>query len=246
MLRTPRGAVLGALLTAALAVGLLQAPGQAASAHPRPTGTRLGRRTRTATCPPRSGSPTCSRQDDAGGEGRPDDPGRARRRRRRPVADHDVRPGQRAVGRRVDPGREHARGVGRHGRQLPGGGARDPARASRCCTAWTPCTATATCWAPPSSRTTSASAPPATRRWSRRSSTSPRWRPGRPARSGRSRRASAWPATTAGAAPTRASGRPDAGRAWRPRSTASRATAGSRPAKPTACWPPPSTSPATA
>ena len=31
MLRTPRGAVLGALLTAALAVGLLQAPGQAAS-----------------------------------------------------------------------------------------------------------------------------------------------------------------------------------------------------------------------
>ena len=30
MLRTPRGAVFGALLTAALAVGLLQAPGQAA------------------------------------------------------------------------------------------------------------------------------------------------------------------------------------------------------------------------
>ena len=61
--------------------------------------------------------------------------------------------------------------------------------------------------APPSSRTTSAWAPPATRTWSRRSGTSRRSRPGPAARSGPSRRASAWPATTAGAAPTRASAR---------------------------------------
>ena len=41
---------------------------------------------------------------------------------------------------------EHADGVGRHGRPLPGGGARHPARASRSSTASTPCTATATCY----------------------------------------------------------------------------------------------------
>ena len=66
-------------------------------------------------------------EDDAGGEDRPDDPGRADRRRRQPVADHDERVGQHPVRRRVDPGHQHARGVGRHGRPLPGGGARDAA-----------------------------------------------------------------------------------------------------------------------
>ena len=100
-----------------------------------------------------------------------------------------------------------AGGVGRHGRPLPARRARHAARASRCSTASTPCTATATCSARPSSRTTSAWARRATRGWSRRSRTSPRSRRARAARSGRSRRASARRATTAGAAPTRASAR---------------------------------------
>ena len=102
MLRTPRGVVLGTLLTAALAVGMLQAPGQAAPSadrqHPRPAykNSSLSTEQRVADLL----SP-----DDAGGEDRPDDPGRAGRRRRRPVADHDVRAGQHPVRRRVDPGR---------------------------------------------------------------------------------------------------------------------------------------------
>ena len=57
-----------------------------------------------------------------------------------------------------------------------------PGSASRCSTASTRCTATATSRARRSSRTTSAWAPPATRSWSRRSATSPRGDPGdRPA-----------------------------------------------------------------
>ena len=71
-------------------------------------------------------------------------------------------------------------------------------------------------------------------------------RPGRPDRSGRSRRASASRATTAGAAPTSRSARTRRWwRRWRPRSTASRARPGTSPTT-TACSPPPSTSPATA
>ena len=183
MLRTPRGAVLGALLTAALAVGLLQAPGQAASQQRRPTAPGSAG---VQEQPPahRAAGRRPAAPDDAGREDRPDDPGRTRRRRRRSTDYHDVRPRQRAVGRRVDPGRATRPRRGptwstrfQRRRSTPGSG-------SRCCTASTRCTGTATCRAPPCSRTTSASARPATRSWSRRSSTSPRRRPGRPVRSG--------------------------------------------------------------
>ena len=58
-----------------------------------------------------------------------------------------------------------------------------------------------------SSRTTSASAPPATRRWCSRSAGPPPRRSPAPASTGTSRRACAWPATTAGAAPTSRSAR---------------------------------------
>ena len=69
---------------------------------------------------------------------------------------------------------EHAGGLGQHGRRLrrprAGDAAADPARS----TASTPCTATTTCRAPRSSRTTSGSAPPATRRSPSRRARSPR------------------------------------------------------------------------
>ena len=95
---------------------------------------------------------------------------------------------------------------------------------SRCSTGSTPSTATATCSARPSSRTTSAWAPRATRRWCATSSTSPRRRRARPARSGPSRHASAPPGTIAGGARTRASARTRRWSSrWRPPSTASRA-----------------------
>ena len=134
-----------------------ESAGRAAPLVPRRVAARRGAGRRPA------------RPDDAGGEDRPDGPGRARRRRRRPVAHHRALPRQRAVRRRLGADAEHARGLGRHGRPLPAGGARHPARHPAASTASTPCTATATCSARPSSRTTSASAPPATRGWSRRS-----------------------------------------------------------------------------
>src|SRR5690606_604531 len=59
----------------------------------------------------------------------------------------------------------------------------------------------------PSSRTTSASAPPATPPWSARSGAPPPRRWSVPEPCGTSRRASAWRATTAGDAPTSRSGR---------------------------------------
>jgi hypothetical protein len=84
--------------------------------------------------------------------------------------------------------------------------------------------------------------PTLVRRWS----TSPRPRPGRRDRSGRSRPASAWPATTAGAGSTSPSARPRGWSSrWRPRSTASRDHPDTSPTT-TGSWPPPSTSPATA
>ena len=95
----------------------------------------------------------------------------AERDRRRPPTRRSittVRPRQRAVRRRLDPGQQHARGVGRHGGHASRRRRSRPGSASRCCTASTRCTATATCRARPSSRTTSASARPATRSWSKK------------------------------------------------------------------------------
>ncbi len=60
------------------------------------------------------------RADDARGEDRPDDPGRARRHRRRHHQDHHRQPRQRAVRRRVGAHPQHPDGLGRHGRPLPG------------------------------------------------------------------------------------------------------------------------------
>ena len=57
----------------------------------------------------------------------------------------DVRPRQRAVRRRLGPGRQHARGLGRHGRHASRRRRSTPGSASRCSTASTRCTATATC-----------------------------------------------------------------------------------------------------
>ena len=147
------------------------------------------------------------RSDDTGGEDRPDDPGRTRRRRRRHHPDHDERPRQRPLRWRLRAVAQHGRGLGRHGRPLPAGGARHPARDP----------------APLRRRLRARSRQPAgrhglpaqhrpgcdpgpqARREDRRTS-SPR-RPAPPGRSGPSRRASAWPATTAGVGPTRASAR---------------------------------------
>ena len=79
----------------------------------------------------------------------------------------------------------------------------------------------------------------------RRRSTSPPRRRGRAGRSGPSHPASAWRATTAGAASTSPSARRRRSWSrWRPRSTASRVRPDTSPTT-TGCWPPPSTSPAT-
>ena len=93
-------------------------PRHAAADTPRVPGRApAGARARVATCCP----------DDAGREDRPDDPDRAVPGvRRRP---HRSRPGSSArscpaAGRRR---REHPRGLGRHGRQVPGRRAADPA-----------------------------------------------------------------------------------------------------------------------
>ena len=123
----------------------------------------------------------------------------------------------------------------------------DAAAASRCSTASTPCTATATCSARRSSRTTSASAPRATRRSSREI--------GAHHRRGDARDR---PAVDVRAVHLRRARRPlgphlrelqrgrrPRDRAWRPRSTASRAAAASSTTA-TACSPPPSTTRATA
>ena len=72
---------------------------------------------------------------DARGQGRPDDPGRARavRQDRRAQPERQRRPHHHLAARldpvrwRLHPGGEHAEGVGRHGRPLPEAGARDPA-----------------------------------------------------------------------------------------------------------------------
>ena len=88
MSRTPSHArALGAAVVAVLAAALLlrRAPDRAAT--PAAERTRC-RRTGTPSLPDRPARRRPARPDDAGGEGRPDDPGRARRRRRRPVADH--------------------------------------------------------------------------------------------------------------------------------------------------------------
>ena len=126
MLRTPRGAVLGtASSPRPWPSGCSRHP-----ARPRPQADRhqapAGVQEQPAVHPAAGRRP--AEPDDAGGEDRPDDPGRADRRRRRPVAHHDLRAGQRPVRRRLHAGQQHARGVGRHGGPLPGGGARDPAR----------------------------------------------------------------------------------------------------------------------
>ena len=86
-----------------------------------PTGRQAGRR------PPLA--------HDARGQGRSDDPGRARavRQARRDQPERQRRRHHHLAARldplrwRLHPGREHAEGVGRHGRPLPDGGARDPA-----------------------------------------------------------------------------------------------------------------------
>ena len=95
---------------------------------------------------------------------------------------------------------EHAGRLGRDGQRVPEPGAEHPPAHPASSTASTPCTGTATSTARRSSRTTSASAPPATRRWSSRSGRPPRRRCGPPASRGTSRRASASPATSGGAA----------------------------------------------
>src|SRR5665811_963499 len=98
---------------------------------------------------------------------------------------------------------------------------------------------TATCTGPPSSRTTSAWAPPATRRWSNRSGTSRRRRLAPADLSGPSHRASAPRRTTAGVAPTRGSVRTRSSSSrWRPPSTGSRDHPVIWPIA-TGCWPRP-------
>ena len=145
--------------------------------------------------------------------------------RRRPDARSRRYSSARPVRRRLGADAEHAGGVGRHGRPLPARGAGRPG-----------------CSIPliygdrrgarprQHARRHGLPAQHRPRRHPRpapgaaRSSTSPPRRRAPPGRSGPSRRASAWPATTAGAAPTRASARTRAGRrGWRPRSTACRA-----------------------
>src|SRR5450830_1410280 len=110
----------------------------------------------------------------------------------------------------------------------------------------TRCTGTATCTEPPYSPTTSAWALRATRPWFVRSSTSPRPRPSPADPNGSSRRASPLRKTTGGVAPTRASARTRRSSSrWKRPSTGSR----DHPAISliaTACWPPRSTSLATA
>ena len=64
--------------------------------------------------------------DDAGGEGRADDHGRARRRHRRPDAGHGLDARRGAVRRRLGAGGQHAGRLGRHGRHVPGTCAPDP------------------------------------------------------------------------------------------------------------------------
>ena len=71
------------------------------------------------------------RPDDAGGEDRPDDPGRARRGHRRPALIAAVAARLGAVRRRLGARAEHPGGVGRHGQRVPGAGAAAPACRSR-------------------------------------------------------------------------------------------------------------------
>ncbi len=121
--------------------------------------------------------------DDAGRQDRPDDAGRARRGRRRPVATSPTYAlGSLLSGGGSTPTPNTPAGVGRHDRRLPGARAGDPAADPADLRRSTPCTATTTSSARRSSRTTSAWARPATRRWSSRRARSPRPRPGRPGR----------------------------------------------------------------
>ena len=164
MLRThPRGALMGAALTTVLAVGLLPSTRRGRTGR-RGRGARSDGRRRRAGRTGTRGLPVDARVEDLlgrmtlGREGRPDDPGRAGRRRlptRALITDATASapscPAAARCRRTNTPG-----GLGRHGRRLPGRGARAPGSASRCSTASTRCTATATCSAPRSSRTTSA------------------------------------------------------------------------------------------
>ena len=76
----------------------------------------------------RGQGPAAAGPDDPGGEGRADDPGRAGRGHRRPVAHHHLAAGVAAVGRRLGAHAQHPRGLGRHGRRVPGPGPADTAR----------------------------------------------------------------------------------------------------------------------
>ena len=146
----------------------------------------------------------------------------------RPEPDHRLEPGQHPLRRRLGPEPQHARRLGRHGR---------PASSARRCDTRLQIPLLygvdsvhghgnllgATVF--PHNIGLGATRDPALVREDRR--TSPPRRPARAGRSGRSRPASASPATTAGAAPTRASARPrDWSSGWRPRSTASRGRRG--------------------
>ena len=150
-----------------------------------------------------------------------------------------------AVRRRLDADARTRRRRGPTWSTLPGGGAGDPRCRSRCSTASTRCTATATCSAPRSSRTTSASAPPATRDLVERIEHDhrrgdPRDRPAVDVRALRLRR----PRRPLGPHLRELRRGPGAGRAGS--ETAIDGFQGTRPATATGCWPPPSTTPATA
>ena len=200
------------LLTAMVfAVAVPPAAASAPVREPEPAGLQARRRPALA--------------HDAGGEGRPDDadrapPVRAGRRQPRPQRDADHHPRARLgpVRRRLHPrGGQHPAGVGRHGRQVPARGAQDAAED------------------PAALRRGLRARPrqparrhrlPAQHRPGRHARSRPRApdrgdhrarRRARAARSGRSRPASAPPATTAGAAPTRVQRGRAAGRALRDR-----------------------------
>ena len=159
------------------------------------------RRARTSTRPSRHrrAGRGPARPDDAGGEDRPDDPGRAPGPA---VARADRRPRPRlgALRRRLGADAEHRHRLGGHDRRLPAAGpvhpAADPAALRRRRRARPQQRGRAR----RSSRTTRAWAPRATRTWSSRSSARPRRRSARPASRGRSPRACASRATSGGAA----------------------------------------------
>ena len=106
-IRTVLAIVLAAFAAAPAGAGAAAA--DRAIQEPAPAGARAGGRPAVA--------------HDARGEGRSDDPDRALPGLRRRDPDHDLEARQHPVGRRLHADAEHARGLGRHGRPLPAGGA---------------------------------------------------------------------------------------------------------------------------